>query len=170
MKTIYLIRHAKSSWKYPELDDHERPLNKRGERDSITIARYFQSCEWQSQTGEFAGFDVIYSSTATRALDLAQTISDFCHTSLVPDLSFYTFDADELLEILRNLPDHANCVAIVAHNPAITQVVNRLTVSQIANVPTAGVASIDCPLDSWHELDDGLCDLVSFITPKMLNG
>lgn len=165
MKKLILIRHAKSSWKFPELDDHERPLNKRGERDSLTMARHLQT---QSEID--GGFDVIYSSTATRALDLAQTISEFCHTSLIPDLSFYTFDADELLEILRSLPEQANSVAVIGHNPAIVQVVNRLTASQLSNVATAGAVTIECPVQSWRELDDGLCELQQLITPKILLG
>ncbi len=163
MRKLILIRHAKSSWKHPELDDHERPLNKRGERDSLTIARHLQA---QSEID--GGFEVIYSSTATRALDLAQTISDFCYTSLIPDLSFYTFDTDELLEILRSLPNEASQVAVVGHNPAITQAVNRLTASQLLNVPTSGVVTIECPIEEWHQLDEGLCELLSATTPKTL--
>ncbi len=97
MRRLLIIRHAKSSWKYPELDDHERPLNKRGERDSLSMARYLADKD--------EGLDVLYSSTAVRALDYAQTLSDFCHTTLVPELSFYTFDDEELLEIFRHLPD-----------------------------------------------------------------
>jgi len=149
MRKLILIRHAKSSWKHPELDDHERPLNKRGERDSLTIARHLQA---QSEI----------------ALDLAQTISDFCYTSLIPDLSFYTFDTDELLEILRSLPNEASQVAVVGHNPAITQAVNRLTASQLLNVPTSGVVTIECPIEEWHQLDEGLCELLSVTTPKTL--
>lgn len=165
MKTLTLIRHAKSSWKHSELDDHERPLNNRGERDVLTMARYLQT-----QSDIDNGFDVIYSSTATRAMELAQTISDFTNVTLMPDLSFYTFDPDELLEILRNLPEQASRIAIVGHDPAITQVVNRLTAAALKKVPTSGVVQIDCPVEYWHELDQGLCDLSSVTTPKMLLG
>lgn len=160
MKKILLIRHAKSSWADPDIDDHERPLNSRGERDSFTMARYLADRD--------EGLDVIYSSTATRALEFAHTLSELCNISLMPDLSFYTFDVDELHEILRSLPDEASRVAVVAHNPAITQLVNRLCASDISNVPTAGIASIDCQIDEWRDLSQANCELDYFTSPKML--
>ena len=160
MRRLLIIRHAKSSWKYPDLDDHERPLNKRGERDSLTMARYLADRD--------EALEVLYSSTATRALDYAQIISEFCFTTLVPDLSFYTFDEEQLLEILRHLPDNVDRVGIVSHNPAVTRLVNQLTASDLENVPTSGIAAIDCDIDSWADINSGQCELDYLITPKML--
>ena len=163
MRRLLLIRHAKSSWKDDSLDDHERPLNRRGERDSLSMARHL------ADGGE--QLDVIFSSTATRALDFAQLISEFTGFTLVPDLTFYTFDADELLEILRSLPEDANSVAIVAHNPAITQVANRLGGAEIDNVPTAGIVALNCEIERWEQLgeDADRCELDYFESPKILN-
>lgn len=162
MRKLVLIRHAKSSWKFPDLDDHERPLNKRGKRDCLTMARYLADKDEM--------LDVIYSSTAERALELAQMISEFSNVSLIPDLSFYTFSADDLLEILRNLPDEAYNIAVVAHNPAIKKVINRLTNSTLEKVPTSGLAVIDCFIKSWRELGDSgtATTLASFDTPKTI--
>jgi len=160
MRRLLLIRHAKSSHKFDELDDHERPLNKRGERDSVTVARFI------AEQGE--SLDVIYSSTAIRALDFAQVISDLATITLVPDLSFYTFDPDELIEILKSLPDTVYEAAIVLHNPAITQVVNRLTNEQIKKIPTAGVAAINCPIEQWSDLLEAQAELDYFVSPKTL--
>jgi phosphohistidine phosphatase len=162
MRRLLLIRHAKSSWKFPDLDDHERPLNKRGQRDVLTMARHLAE--------KSESIDVIYSSTATRALDYAQLLSEFTNTSLNPDLTFYTFSDGELLEILRNLPDDAHTIGVVGHNPAITRVVNYLTGEQFANVPTSGIAAIDCFKESWSELGEveGDCELAYFDYPKML--
>lgn len=159
MRKLLLIRHAKSSWKYPELDDHERPLNKRGERDTLTMARYLAERD--------EAMDVIFSSTATRALDLAQHISEITYTELIPDLSFYTFDEEQLLEILRCLPEAAERVAVVAHNPAITRAANRLTAKDYDNVPTSGIVAIDCDIDSWADLNSGQCEVDYFVYPKM---
>ena len=159
MRKLLLIRHAKSSWKFPELDDHERPLNKRGARDVLTMARHLADRDEM--------LDVIYSSTATRALDLAQQISDFTHTTLVPDLSFYTFDEEQLLEILRCLPDSVERVAVVAHNPAITHAANRLSANDYENIPTSGVVAIDCDIDRWADLNSGQCSVDYFVFPKM---
>jgi len=159
MRRLLLIRHAKSSHKHPELDDHERPLNRRGERDVISMARHIADKDEH--------LDVIYSSTAVRALDLAQTISEFTHVSLVPDLSFYTFNAGDLLEVLQNLPEHAYCVAVVAHNPAITQAVNHLTGEALVNVPTSGIVAIDSDIEDWSQLGENTSELVYFDYPKM---
>lgn len=161
MRRLLLIRHAKSSWKFPELDDHERPLNKRGERDVLTMARHLAD--------KAEPLDVIYSSTATRALDYAQLLSEFTNCSLIPDLSFYTFSDEELLEILRNLPDDAINIAVVAHNPALLRVVNQLTAKEFSNVPTSGIVAIDCVVASWSELGGGAgaCELAYFDYPKM---
>ena len=160
MLKLLLIRHAKSSWKFPELDDHERPLNKRGQRDCLSMARHLAD--------RHESLDVLYSSTATRALDFAQQISEFTYIELVPDLSFYTFDMDELMDILRHLPDSAERVGVVGHNPAITHAANRLTESDIQNVPTAGVVAMNSDIDSWQDLAAGCFELEYFDYPKML--
>ncbi len=160
MRKLVLIRHAKSSWKFPELDDHERPLNKRGERDSLSMARHIADKET---------LDVLYSSTAVRALDFAQQISEFAYVDLIPDLSFYTFDVDELIEILKHLPDSAQRVAVVGHNPAISHAINRLTTKEIIKVPTAAIATMNSDIESWADLYSGCFDLEYFDTPKMLS-
>lgn len=162
MRKLLLIRHAKSSWKFPDLDDHERPLNKRGERDSLAMARHLHDKD--------EILDVMYSSTATRALMLAESICDLSNTTMIPDLSFYTFDADELLQILRCLPDDATRVGIVAHNPGITRVANKLSGERIKNVPTSGVVALQYDGETWAELGDmqEQCRLEYFDFPKML--
>ena len=160
MRKLLLIRHAKSSRKFSEPDDHERPLNKRGEQDVLTMARHLADKD--------EALDVIFSSTATRALDYAQSISEFTHVDLNPDLTFYTFDVDQLLEILRHLPNSANNVAVVAHNPAITQAVNRLSNSEIRNVPTAAIVCLACDVEEWMDLAEATCELEYFVSPKML--
>ena len=161
MRRLLLIRHAKSSHKDLELDDHERPLNRRGEADAITMARHLADKDEH--------LDVIFASTATRALDFAQTISDFTGIALEPNLSFYTFSADQLLEILSNLPDNAHSIAIVGHNPALTQAVNRLTDAGISNVPTAGVVAINCAIERWQDILEVQSELDYFDYPKKLS-
>ena len=159
MRRLLLIRHAKSSHKNPELDDHERPLNRRGERDVVSMARHLENKDEH--------LDVVYSSTAVRALDFAQTISEFTHVTLMPDLSFYTFSANDLLEVLQNLPEQAHCVAVVAHNPAVTQAANHLTGEMIENIPTAGIVAMDCDIEGWNQLGERSSTLDYFDYPKM---
>jgi phosphohistidine phosphatase len=161
MKKLLLLRHAKSSWAENDLDDHERPLNARGERDSVTMARYLADAD--------EGLDVIFTSTATRALDFAHVISELTDVTLVPELSFYTFDEDQLMEIIRSLPDDANRVAVVAHNSAVHQVANRLSENELDSFPTAGVAAFECHVDEWREINESNCELTYFQTPKKIN-
>lgn len=160
MKKLLLIRHAKSCWADDELDDHERPLNARGERDSFTIARYLADAD--------EGLEVIFTSTATRALELAHVISEFTDVTVVPDLSFYTFDEDSLMEIIRSLPDDATRVAVVAHNPAIHRVVERLSEAELDKFPTAAIASFECHVEEWRDINESNCQLVYLETPKRL--
>ena len=160
MKKLVLIRHAKSSWVDDQLDDHERPLNARGERDSFTMARYLVDAD--------VGIEVVFSSTAARALDFAQIIAELADVSLVPDLSFYTFDEDELMEILRCLPDQASSIAVVAHNPAVHQIANRLSENELDKFPTAAVASFNCHVEQWRDINESNCQLDYFKTPKGL--
>jgi len=160
MKTLFLIRHAKSSWKFPELDDHERPLNRRGERDCLLMARHFQQQDVLPE--------VIYSSTAIRALDFAQAISNELMVTLIPDLSLYTFDQDELLAILQHIPDTANSVAVVGHNPAMHRLINRISQSELPKLPTASLVALNCDIEQWSELEAGKAVLNYISCPKML--
>ena len=115
------------------------------------------------------GLDVIFTSTATRALDFAHVISELTDVTLVPDISFYTFDEDQLMEIIRSLPDDANRVAVVAHNSAIHQVANRLSENELDKFPTAAVASFECHVDEWREINESNCELIYFQTAKTIN-
>ncbi|GHA08125.1 phosphohistidine phosphatase [Arenicella chitinivorans] len=161
MKTLQLIRHAKSSWDNPNLSDHDRPLNARGERDTNRMAEFFTSLSDRP--------DAIYTSTATRAISLAAALSDASGLRLMPEPSLYTFDSAALLGVLQCLPDATQCIAVVGHNPAITELVNRLANESLTNVPTSGIVQLACDLESWAELCTGCAELVQFTAPKMLN-
>jgi phosphohistidine phosphatase len=160
MKKLLLIRHAKSSWKYPELEDHDRPLNKRGERDCIRMAEYL------SQRGE--KLDAIYSSSAVRALTLAQTMGDTLNVPVTSRQALYTFGVGALASVIRQFPSTLYKVAVVGHNPAITELANHLTKANIDNVPTSGIATIECNIERWSELTPESSRLISFMAPKLL--
>lgn len=158
MHHLLLIRHAKSSHKDPSLADHNRNLNKRGERDLLLAEAHFEGNPYQS--------DLIVSSTAVRAQRLAQTIAKSAHVSLASDSRLYTFSSYDLLHVLQSLPDASSSIAIVGHNPAITDVVNRLSGAQIANVPTSGCVHLQTSIRRWSELQEKCADLISFEYPK----
>ena len=160
MKKLLLIRHAKSSWKSPELDDHDRPLNKRGERDRHRMSEYLLE--------RAEALDAIHSSTAVRALTLAHTIGEALKVEVASRQSLYTFGAGALSSVIRQLPSALNNVAVIGHNPAFTELSNNLTKARIDNVPTSGIVSIECNFSSWSELNPEQCRLLSFVAPKLI--
>lgn len=159
-KRLLLIRHAKSSWDNPNIDDHDRPLNKRGIRDAATMStRLVQNNE---------NIGVVFSSTATRALEISQPISQALNVPLLVNHDLYTFSASQLLEQLRQLPEKYQSVGIVSHNPAITVVANTLLKDQFDNIPTSGVVAMNCNINTWDQLDTDHCQLDYFDYPKRI--
>ena len=155
---LLLIRHAKSSWDYPELDDHERPLNRRGLRDVPVMTERLQRRDTQLQ--------IVFSSSAVRALAIAESIGRSLAIPVISEYALYTFSADDLLDQLTALPDRYRRVAVVGHNPAITSVANRLSGESIANVPTTGIVSLACDIDGWRTLAADTCSVEDFDYPK----
>lgn len=158
MKTLFLARHAKSSWKFPELADHDRPLNKRGQRDKVTMAHRLKVMG--------ISVDSVHSSTAVRAADFAKVISNELSVPLFLDRDFYTFDSRALLSALVALPEEKTSLLVVGHNPAMTDVVNWLTGQAVENVPTSGVAKISFKLESWGGLYENCGQLDHLWKPK----
>lgn len=115
MKHLVLVRHAKSSWKDSEMEDHERPLNKRGERDAPHMAKVFLDKKMDP--------DLIASSTAVRALTTAKEFAkrlDYKKGKILKVPELYLSETDGLLSYLRNLDDDYQTVMIFGHNPGIT--------------------------------------------------
>lgn len=165
MHRLLLIRHAKSSWKYPDLQDHDRPLNKRGERDRWAMAEFLKD------KGELP--DQLVTSSAQRALKLAEAIGQTIDVPVVENSALYTFSAKALYSCLCELPDELNHIAVVSHNPAITQVANDLLESDLCddyfdNVPTSGIVALQCNINRWRDLSYQNVDLDYFVAPKLI--
>lgn len=160
MKRLLLIRHAKSSWKDTELDDHERPLNGRGKRDCVSMAQFIVEQEKDLQA--------LFSSSAVRARTLAEALSKSLAIPLTERQALYTFGSGALASAIRQLPKHYDRVGVVGHNPAITELANHLTKAGIDNVPTSGIVAIDCDCQSWNEVSSAVCSLDYFTAPKLL--
>ena len=160
MRKLILIRHAKSSWKHPNIDDHDRPLNKRGKRDVERMPKYFKDRE--------EALDQIYSSTARRATCFAKRISEAFCVPISNRSELYTFSADALFQFIRQLPSEVNRLAIVGHNPAITSVANRLLADKFHNISTSGIVAINLELDEWHNLEGVVGSLDYYIYPKLI--
>jgi phosphohistidine phosphatase len=147
MKTLFLLRHAKSSWNQPEIKDHDRPLNKRGKKEAPKVGKYLKANDLIP--------DLILSSTARRAHDTAQAVAEESgfegQIDLYPDL--YLSDTACYLDILQSLPESANRVLVVGHNPDMDELLTLLTdVTQ--HMTTAALAQIDLPITSWQELNE----------------
>ena len=146
MKTLFLVRHAKSSWDDPALADKDRPLNDRGKRDAPKVG------ERLAKAG--AKPDLILSSPAKRALTTAEIIArklGYKRKNIVVDDRLYAVEAEVLLAVIRQLDDGAGCVMLFGHNPELTELAHRLS-SKISHLPTCAVAEFTFGVKSWKRI------------------
>ncbi len=147
MKTVLILRHAKSSWSKPGLADIDRPLNKRGKRDAPRMGAFLHEQDLVP--------DLILSSPARRARKTAQAVSENSsydgEIEIVPD--FYPGDPETFILTLMSIPDQVNSVMIVAHNPGLEELLYELA-GESARMPTSALAQVSLPVKSWHDLED----------------
>lgn len=163
MKTLYVVRHAKSSWDHPDLADFDRPLADRGENDAPRMG---------GRLKEYKQFpDLVVTSSAVRALNTAKIISKaigFPVESIITNRKIYHADSETLLEIVRKFPDEKECVMLVGHNPGLTYFVNKLIDQDIENIPTCGIIRAELKITRWGSFKWGCGKMISFDTPKSL--
>ena len=171
MKAILLLRHAKSAWDDSRLDDHDRPLSRRGEKAAKAVAEHIAS------TGPRP--DLILCSTATRA---RQTLGPLVHRLAAPappislERGLYLAPAETLLERLRNLPDDVGSVLMIGHNDGLWHLAEVLAGhgepamldALRGKYPTAALANLRAPIESWRDLALGSAELIEFIRPREL--
>ncbi len=160
-KTLYLVRHAKSSWKHPELGDVERPLNKRGVRDAAEMARRVARRPDRPEQ--------IVTSPAVRAHATADAMADALgieRDAIVVLEQIYDTDAPTLIEIIRALDDAHGSVMLIGHHPGITDAVNALADSVLDKVSTCGVAVLRLDAGSWSAVAEGNAELIELDAPK----
>lgn len=161
MRTLYLVRHAKSSWDSPGLRDFDRPLNERGMNDAPKMAKNLLKMGIKP--------DLIVSSPAKRALTTAQF---FAKTLEVPDDAFrqdphiYEAYSTDILRIISKLPESVQTVMLFGHNPTFTEVANIFTDDFIDNVPTCGIVRIESKAASWDALYEGNGRVTACFFPK----
>jgi len=162
MLRLTLIRHAKSSWKDAALKDFDRPLNKRGRHDAPLMGRVIQHSGLR--------FDRIVSSPAQRAITTARLVAaelGYPEQQIQAREDLYEASAGQLLRCVQSLDDGWHSVALVAHNPGLTQLCNELSDAAIDNLPTCGVAVMDFDVDSWQAVHPQLGRLTRFEYPRM---
>lgn len=162
MKTLLILRHAKSSWDNAQLTDYERPLNSRGKIDAPRIGQLLREQELVP--------DLIITSSAERALATAEAVAlaSGYEQEIQATRSFYHADPEAYFEVLCQLDDVHERVMVVGHNPGVEELVEELT-DLWEQMPTAALAQISLPIDHWHEFEDGTTgDLVNLWRPKEL--
>lgn len=161
MKTLLLIRHAKSDWGNDGLSDFDRPLNDRGKKDAPVMAERLLKREVKP--------DLFISSPAKRA---AKTASIFAETYGVAKKEIMLVDAlylpatDVFYNVLEKLDDQYNQVALFSHNNGITDFANELTNARIDNIPTCGIFAINIYLSHWKDFRTAEKSFWFFDSPK----
>jgi phosphohistidine phosphatase len=161
MKQLLVIRHAKSSWDNPDLQDNERPLNKRGLEDAPLMANVLRTHNFN--------LDKIFSSSALRA---KMTTEIFAKELKIPESmieytdELYNASRREILNFIKRLDDKYESIAIVGHNPGLTDLVHFLLYDFDYELPTCAVVGIDLDLEKWSDIKSGTGSLKFFEYPK----
>lgn len=161
MKTLYLLRHAKSSWDDPDLKDFERPLAERGIRDLPIMAQRFKA-----RNGRVG---CVICSPAVRAKTTAKMFAKelgFPSEEIGSNPELYFAGSNMFLKAASLVDDQCETAMLVGHNPAITEFVNEMAGSDIDNIPTCGLVELSLPIDSWSVIQFSSAELVEFDYPK----
>lgn len=147
MKTLFLMRHAKSSWKDSSLPDHQRPLNQRGKHDAPRLGKFLKK--------QGIKLDVLLCSTATRAMSTVKRFLqeyDFDGEVFYLD-DLYGTDIERYIAILNRLDGDVETAMIVGHNPELDHFL-EIICDELDHMPTASVAEIRLLIDDWTELNE----------------
>ena len=157
MKTLYIVRHAKSSWKYESIEDIDRPLKERGIKDAHLLSKYLSE--------EIKRPDVFVSSSANRALHTAVI---FCENFKYPlanlkiKRQLYSFSDGYLVKTVKALDDSFDSAVIFSHDHGINSFVNKFGDKPIAHVSTCGVIGIQFKEKHWKNIKKGSTSLIEF--------
>jgi phosphohistidine phosphatase len=168
MHTLYLLRHAKSSWADQTLPDRERPLARRGRRDAKRIAKHLARLEIAPE--------IVLCSTAERTRETLELVGPaFGATSMVSlEANLYAASAEELLERIRAVPETVASVMVIGHNPGLQDLALVLASDGAelgrleAKFPTAALATLTLVDTSWRRLSQGDAMLAAYVVPKQL--
>lgn len=165
MKTLYLLRHAKSSWSSHGVEDHDRDLNDRGRRDAPRMgAALSQTCPAQP----------VFVSSALRAQRTLEGLVDawpqLAAQAHCVEESLYTFDYRDLLGWLQEFDSDAERCFIIGHNPGLTDLCNQLSGRPVLdNLPTAGYVEMTLAATTWGDVTEGVGDIARWLFPKDLD-
>ncbi|QCE43222.1 SixA phosphatase family protein [Psychroserpens sp. NJDZ02] len=159
-KILQIIRHAKSSWEY-NVEDHERPLKKRGVNDAVLVSKHLKT--------NFLNPDAIYCSTSKRTKSTAMLFVDVLDLKNVKfelKKQLYDFSGEAILESILSCDDSNNVLMVFGHNFALTKLCNLLGDIAIDNVTTSGFVQIEFAQNTWKSIKNGKTTKIVF--PKHL--
>jgi phosphohistidine phosphatase len=155
-RTMYVLRHTKSSWDDDTVSDYDRPLAARGLRDGKRLARYIAGANLRP--------DVVLCSSARRAQETLAQIAHSLGTPVVRMLDeLYGADVADVIELVQKLDDAHTSVLIIGHNPCLAELAQTTE-----KFPTGTLATLRWDADVWDDLRPGEAELVSVVTPKDL--
>ena len=161
MKHLYLIRHAKSSWDHPHLEDMKRPLSNRGKQDAPFMGNRLREMGVQP--------DLIISSPAKRAYKTARKIAkqvSFPRKKIIINDQIYLNGSQALFNLVKGLDEQFKTVFLVGHNPDITSLAYLLTHHRVDNIPTCGIFYVSFDVIFWHDITEGSGAFQFFDYPK----
>ena len=161
MRTLYLLRHAKSSWEDESLGDFERPLNPRGNKAAETIGQFLAK--------ENLRPELILSSPALRARQTTEIVlrTSKLQVELRFDVRIYEAMPETLLSILAEIDARKNQILLVGHNPGMEELLNFLS-GEVKTMPTAALAKLNFAASEWQSLGENQAQLEWLVTPKGL--
>ncbi len=164
MKSLYLLRHAKSSWDHPGLADHERPLNRRGARDAPRMGAALRRT--------LQPMPVVASSAQRAQLTLAGLCAgwpELGELSHRREPLLYTFCSDALCRFIQSQDNNLPALFLIGHNPALTELINMLAPDYcLVNLPTAGFTALRLQLEEWSALPRCCAQVELALFPKQL--
>lgn len=169
LKTLYLLRHAKSSWHDPGLNDFERPLNPRGLRNAPIVGSYMAQKDYMPE--------VIFCSSARRTLETLSLIKPFIGLTTATHVEdgLYLASAPVLIGTAQDIEDSFSSALLIAHNPGLEDCLLLLAHAARSKVPvpnavpTAALGVFRFEADRWSGIGEGSGALVDFVTPDMLD-
>ena len=162
-KTVYIMRHGKSSWEDFSVDDHNRVLLEEGIKKTNKVANYLKSMNVKP--------NLILSSTAVRALETSKLVASklgYTEEEIKTSKKIYHAVAEDIFDELYGLDNSIDSVMIFGHNPTFTDFINLFNKPEIYNLPTSGVAAISFKTDKWEEIANSNFKVEFVVTPKIL--
>lgn len=161
MKTLLIVRHAKSSWKDSSMLDIDRPLNQRGRDDAPFMGTLLHNKKVKPET--------IITSPAKRAHTTAKLMAEkmnFDEAGICVSDEMYLADVNDLMEVVHSIDNNQNVAMLVGHNPGLTNFSNHIANFSMDNIPTCGIVCVEFAVDSWNKAAKKNSRVVFFEYPK----